>query len=102
MADNLVDPRDKARALERAQGDKHYERMLLEDGQPVSISGSNGRFYLLQKKEGFYSCTCPLWRHQAVDGVQKEMRRCVLANCKYTLLLYVYASHNINYLRHDL
>ncbi len=39
--------------------------------------GSHGRVYILQKKDAFYSCTCPLWRYQAVDGVPKEKRRCV-------------------------
>ncbi len=59
------------------QGDFLHQRMLLEAGQQVTVSGSNGRVYTLQKKEGFYSCTCPLWRYQAVDGVPKDKRRCV-------------------------
>ena len=72
-----TDPRDKAAAVERV-GDVMHQRRLLEEGQPVTVHGSDGRTYVIQKKDGFYSCTCPLWRHQAVDQVPKEKRRSIV------------------------
>ncbi|EKX32773.1 hypothetical protein GUITHDRAFT_148373 [Guillardia theta CCMP2712] len=38
--------------------------------------GSNGRSYVMQKKGLIISCTCPLWRYQALDTVPREMRTC--------------------------
>ena len=70
-----ADPRDKAAAAQLFQGDFTHQRRLLEEGLPITVHGSHGRTYIIQKREGFYSCTCPLWRHQAVDGVPKEKRR---------------------------
>ena len=78
-----ADPRDKAAAVERAQGDVVHQRKMLEEGQPVTVHGSHGRSYVVQKKDGFYSCTCPLWRHQAVDRVPKEKRRSFAADMLY-------------------
>jgi len=72
----LADGQEKPER-QRTQGDFLHQRTLLEGGHLVTVSGSNGRSYTLQKKEGFYSCTCPLWRYQAVDGVPKDKRRCV-------------------------
>ena len=31
------------------------EALLLESGHPVTVAGSNGRTYVLQKRKGFYS-----------------------------------------------
>ena len=61
---------------ELGSGDFQHQKWLLEQGHPVTVKGSQGRTYVLRKKDGFYSCTCPLWRYQAVDGVQKESRSC--------------------------
>ena len=39
----------------RAAPSTATEALLLESGHPVTVAGSNGRTYVLQKRKGFYS-----------------------------------------------